>query len=163
MTSFNEKLKMLLYLLQLYIISFTAYHLSLSSFINTKTGRMMSSSFAIFVALAVVADCSKLPESQVIEQLTESFYRMGEMMKQQEKLNNKAIADLSDAMHRLEVKFAKRDEEIKTSINQLEEKLSQTEVKTVDMREDFTKYKEKQGMTSHGYNVQIHTTQDVNK
>ena len=132
MTFFDEKFKVLFDHLWLYPSLYLAYNITtfiISRFINMKSSRAMFSTFALFLTLVVVAECSKLQENHdIVKQFTEAFQRLEEKfaateakidkeMKQIKQENKEVIADLSEAIHRLEAKFAetevKKDEEKK--------------------------------------------------
>ena len=106
-----------------------------------KKSRMMFSTFVLFVAV-VVAECIRLPESHDAE-----------------KEHTDVIRELIDAIHRLEARAAKRDEEMKVtadSMTRLAEEFAKIKADTELQTEEFAKFKGQQGkMNSISSNVHI--------
>ena len=95
-----------------------------------KTSRMMFSTFVLFLGLAV-AECSKLPENHDAE-----------------KEHTDVIRELTDAIHRLEARVAKRDEEMKVStdsMTRLAEEVAKIKADIELQTEEFEKFKDQQG------------------
>ena len=153
MKSFHQKLKAYHNYLQSYPILFIADNFtSIHSIqiLNIKTDRMMFSTFALFITLVMVIECSKLPE------------------------NHDAVKELIDTIHRLEAKVAeteeraaeteaKRDREMKKTtdtMTRLAKEFSQMKVKIADIElqtKDLAKYKDQQGrVNSTSCNQYIH-------
>ena len=164
MTSFDEKFKVLFDHLWLYPSLYLAYHITtfiMSRFINMKSSRAMFSTFALFLTLMVVAECSKLQENHdIVNQFTEAFQRLEEKFaateakrdKEMKQENKEVITDLSEAMHRLEAKFAetevKKDEEMKQMKKENAEPNDKVQRQVADidlLNAEFDEFTEKQG------------------
>ena len=76
MTSFYEKLKVLLYQLREKLIFFIVQHFVLFRFINMKTGRMLFITSVVFFEIVLIVECSMVTENQdVIRTLTDTIHR----------------------------------------------------------------------------------------
>ena len=143
--------------IQVCLLHTILYHFSLSRFINIKAGRMVFSTFVLFLTLMVVTECSGLPENHdIVNELTKAVQRLeakiaeteariyeemtmihgtgsrrDKEMKQMKQESNEAIADLSEAMHRLESKFA--ETEMKK-----DGEMTQTKKKNAEMMAELT-------------------------